>query len=104
MNASGNGTECAVPWGAVESAPLAAVWRVAYWSSQLLTWLLLPLLQSYARAGDFTVRAKLRSALVDNAIYYSLEAAACLLLLLYIAFTHGLSLDGCVLFNICNKK
>ena len=46
------------------------LWRVVYWTSQALTWLIMPVTQSYTQAGDFSVRGKLRTALVDNAIYY----------------------------------
>ncbi|XP_063230323.1 LMBR1 domain-containing protein 2 homolog [Bacillus rossius redtenbacheri] len=73
---------------------LPSLWRVVYWSSQCLTWLVLPLMQSYIKAGDFTVRGKLRSALVDNAIYYGSYLFICGVLLVYIALQPSLELDG----------
>ncbi|XP_012535591.1 LMBR1 domain-containing protein 2 homolog isoform X2 [Monomorium pharaonis] len=70
------------------------LWRIVYWTSQCLTWLILPLMQSYIKAGDFTVRGKLKSALIDNAIYYGSYLFICGILLIYIALKPGLDLDG----------
>ncbi|XP_011643230.1 LMBR1 domain-containing protein 2 homolog isoform X2 [Pogonomyrmex barbatus] len=70
------------------------LWRIVYWTSQFLTWLILPLMQSYIKAGDFTVRGKLKSALIDNAIYYGSYLFICGILLIYIALKPGLDLDG----------
>lgn len=35
----------------IESASLGVLWNVSYWSTQLLTWLVLPFFQYYADAG-----------------------------------------------------
>lgn len=51
-------------------------------------------MQSYAKAGEFTFRGKLKSALVDNAIYYGSYLFICGILLIYIAVKPGLQLDG----------
>lgn len=51
-------------------------------------------MQSYAKAGEFTVKGKFKSALVDNAIYYGSYLFICGILLIYIAVKPGLSLDG----------
>jgi len=68
------------------------LWRIIYWSSQFLTWLIMPLMQSYLKAGDFTVKGKLKSALIENAIYYGSYLFICGVLLIYIA-VKGESLD-----------
>lgn len=70
------------------------LWKIVYWTSQCLTWLILPLMQSYIKAGDFTVQGKLKSALIDNAIYYGSYLFICGILLIYIALKPGLYLDG----------
>ncbi|XP_043283490.1 LMBR1 domain-containing protein 2 homolog isoform X2 [Venturia canescens] len=51
-------------------------------------------MQSYIKAGDFTVRGKLKSALIDNAIYYGSYLFICGVLLIYIALKPGMHLDG----------
>lgn len=51
------------------------------------------MMQSYSKAGDFTVKGKLKSALIDNAIYYGSYLSICIILLIYITLK-GVSLDG----------
>lgn len=69
------------------------LWRVIYWSSQFLTWLIMPMMQSYLKAGDFTVQGKLKSAVIDNAIYYGSYLMICGVLLIYIALKPGVYLE-----------
>lgn len=85
---------CKEPWPNVPENVFPNLWRIVYWTSQCLTWLILPLMQSYIKAGDFTVRGKLKSALIDNAIYYGSYLFICGILLIYIALKPGLDLDG----------
>ncbi|XP_036343678.1 LMBR1 domain-containing protein 2 homolog [Rhagoletis pomonella] len=85
-------TECQAPWGMIPDSVFPNLWRVIYWTSQFLTWLIMPLMQSYLKAGDFTIKGKLKSALVENAIYYSSYLFICGILLIYIA-AKGVSLD-----------
>lgn len=69
------------------------LWRIIYWTSQFLTWLIMPLMQSYLKAGDFNMQGKLKSALIDNAIYYGTYLFICGFLLIYIALKPGVTLD-----------
>ncbi|CAB3243790.1 unnamed protein product [Arctia plantaginis] len=87
------GTECQKPSSFVSSDIFPNLWRVVYWTSQCLTWLIMPMMQSYSKAGDFTVKGKLKSALVDNAIYYGSYLLICGILLIYIALKPGVYLD-----------
>ncbi|CAH0727923.1 unnamed protein product, partial [Brenthis ino] len=85
---------CQKPWSYVPDSVFPNLWRVVYWTSQCLTWLIMPMMQSYSKAGDFTVKGKLKSALVDNAIYYGSYLLICGILLIYIALKPGVYLDG----------
>lgn len=85
-------SNCEKPWGLVPESIFPNLWRIIYWSSQFLTWLIMPLMQSYLKAGDFTIKGKLKSALIDNAIYYGSYLFICGILLIYIA-AKGVSLD-----------
>ncbi|CAK1553467.1 unnamed protein product [Leptosia nina] len=84
------GSECPKSW---PDTVFPSLWKVVYWTSQCLTWLIMPMMQSYSKAGDFTVKGKLKSALVDNAIYYGSYLFICGVLLIYLAFTSGVQLD-----------
>lgn len=81
---------CIVPWSYVSDRALTKLWRFIYWSSQFLTWLVLPIMQSYSMAGDFTTIDRLKSALKVNFIYYSSFGAIFLVLLIYVIFRDGL--------------
>jgi hypothetical protein len=39
------------------------MWEICYWSTQILTWMVLPFFQVYADAGDFTVGARCMTSL-----------------------------------------
>jgi LMBR1-like membrane protein len=41
--------------------PLAIddLWDISYWSTQLLTWLLIPIYMGYADAGEFTWKGRM---------------------------------------------
>uniref|UniRef100_A0A914HJB5 Phosphatidylglycerophosphatase and protein-tyrosine phosphatase 1 n=1 Tax=Globodera rostochiensis TaxID=31243 RepID=A0A914HJB5_GLORO len=84
--------QCEQPKGFVEDKFLLTLWRIVYWSSQFLTWILLPMLQSYAKAGEFTVKGRLKYAFYSNVVYYGIYFATFMLLLIY-AVSRGVSLD-----------
>lgn len=96
-NSARNETEepfpCQKPWGMVEDDVFPNLWRVIYWTTQCLTWLIMPMMQSYAKAGDFDVKGKLKSALIDNVIYYGSYLFICGILLLDLALQPNVYLD-----------
>ncbi|CAI2339063.1 unnamed protein product [Caenorhabditis sp. 36 PRJEB53466] len=84
--------ECELPGGYVPDGVLFDLWRVVYWSAQMLTWLILPLLQSYVTAGNFTIFGKIRAAVINNALYYGIYSLCFLAILIYAMFK-GVSLN-----------
>ncbi|XP_077378900.1 G-protein coupled receptor-associated protein LMBRD2B-like [Festucalex cinctus] len=76
---------CEKPWSYIPDGVLPVFWRVVYWTSQFLTWLLLPFMQSYARSGAFSPVGKVKAALVENAIYYGTYLLIFIFLLIYVA-------------------
>jgi len=90
--ASSESASCPPPSSLLPDGTLLSLWRVVYWTSQLLTWLILPLMQSFSQAGEFTFLGKLRSSLWDNAIYYTSYLLIAIILIIYIAFQPGLHL------------
>lgn len=83
---------CQAPSKLLDDEVFLNLWKVVYWSSQLLTWLVLPLMQSFTQAGEFTVSGKLKSALWDNSIYYASLLFIAIILFIYIAMQPGLHL------------
>ncbi|KAK6737016.1 hypothetical protein RB195_019607 [Necator americanus] len=74
---------CEKPGGYIADTVLLCLWRIVYWSAQVLTWLVLPFMQSYVNAGDFTAYGRVKAALFNNAIYYGLYLLVFALLLVY---------------------
>lgn len=84
--------DCGGGVGYLPENTLKNFWRVVYYTSQILTWFCLPLLQTYSGAGEFTVLGKLRTALKENLIFYSSYFLLAGVLLVYLA-AKGLSLN-----------
>ncbi|KAM4708931.1 G-protein coupled receptor-associated protein LMBRD2 isoform 1-T2 [Discoglossus pictus] len=85
--------ECYKPWSYIPKGILPIFWRVVYWTSQFLTWILLPFMQSYARSGGFSITGKIKTALIENAIYYGTYLLIFGALLIYVAVNPNLHLE-----------
>jgi len=102
-----NGTipnPCKIPWNYVSENSLTKLWRFIYWTSQFLTWFLLPVMQSYSMAGDFTTIEKLKSALKSNLIYYSTIGAIFTTLLVYVIIKSGFDLPNLKVIAITSSN
>ncbi|KAK2554648.1 G-protein coupled receptor-associated protein LMBRD2 [Acropora cervicornis] len=86
--------DCEKPWSFLPVQVLPDLWRVVYWSSQILSWVILPIMQSYSYAGDFTVRGKIKTALFENALWYGSYLVIFGILLIYVILKPELPLDG----------
>ena len=58
--------------------------------------LIMPLMQSYSKTGDFTVCGKIKSALIENAIFYGTYLLIFGTCLIYVAARPDLDVDGLV--------
>jgi hypothetical protein len=85
---------CKDPWSLLSPAVFPVLWRIIYWTSQALTWLILPFMQAFAQSGEFSLSGKCRAALIHNAIYYGTYLAIFSVLLIYVAVNYNL--DGFV--------
>ncbi|CAM8904226.1 unnamed protein product [Rhodiola kirilowii] len=45
-------------------------WGWSYWSTFLLTWAVVPLIQGYEDAGDFTFKERLKTSIHENLVFY----------------------------------
>ncbi|KAM6474233.1 G-protein coupled receptor-associated protein LMBRD2 [Liasis olivaceus] len=85
--------ECVKPWSYIPDRIMPIFWRVVYWTSQFLTWILLPFMQSYARSGGFSITGKIKTALIENAIYYGTYLLIFGAFLIYVAINPNISLQ-----------
>ena len=99
---------CIEPPSYVEESVVSikTLYRLVYWTTQLLTWFFIPFLSAYVQAGEFTVLQKAKTALIDNAIYYGTYVLIFVILLVYIGVStkYDLSLENLKMVGIsaCN--
>ncbi len=53
---------------------MTVIWKIVYNLIMVLTWVCLPIAQEYETAGEFTTRARLRTAVINNLIIYGIIA------------------------------
>ncbi|KAJ9170397.1 hypothetical protein P3X46_018507 [Hevea brasiliensis] len=54
----------------LDNAGISFFWSWSYWSTFLLTWAVVPLIQGFEDAGDFTVTERLRTSVHANLVFY----------------------------------
>ena len=62
---------------------------ITYWSLFILSWIFIPLLQSYESSGEFTKMEKLKSSLRENVIFYCILGVICIIILFISFLTKG---------------
>eukprot|EP01064_Diplonema_japonicum_P001594 TRINITY_DN11053_c0_g1_i4.p1 TRINITY_DN11053_c0_g1~~TRINITY_DN11053_c0_g1_i4.p1 ORF type:complete len:587 (+),score=64.62 TRINITY_DN11053_c0_g1_i4:38-1762(+) len=97
-NETSSGSSSSHHQPAIHSDGLLITWRVIFWSTQALSWVILPILQEYSIAGEFTTKAKIRRAVKENLKLYLGMGTVLVLLLLYVAFVskQGLTTANCI--------
>ena len=76
---------CGEPWSYANPEVLLTLWSLVYWTIQILTWFVLPIMQSYSMNGEFSKIKKLKSSFIDNAIYYLSMGCVLFILLVFVA-------------------
>lgn len=85
---------CYQPYSFICPLPLEILWYIIYWLLFVLSWIILPLGQSYVLASYFSVGKKIVRALVENAILYIT------LLLIFVAlFVYLIVVKHLIAFN-----
>ncbi|KAK9165763.1 hypothetical protein Scep_000954 [Stephania cephalantha] len=73
-----------------QSRGIAFFWSWSYWSTFLLTWAVVPTIQGYEDAGDFTVTERLKTSLHSNLVFYLIVGSFGLLGLILLIIMHGI--------------
>ncbi|XP_028752340.1 LMBR1 domain-containing protein 2 homolog A [Neltuma alba] len=71
-----------------KNGSISFLWSWSYWSTFLLTWAVVPLIQGYEDAGDFTVSERLKSSLHVNLVFYLLVGAVGLIGVIFLIIMH----------------
>ncbi|KAI3827855.1 hypothetical protein L1987_01942 [Smallanthus sonchifolius] len=64
-------------------------WSWSYWSTFLLTWAVVPILQGFEDAGDFTVTERLKTSLHVNLLFYAIVGSVAVFGLILLIFLHN---------------
>ncbi|KAL8239539.1 hypothetical protein R6Q59_016106 [Mikania micrantha] len=64
-------------------------WSWSYWSTFLLTWAVVPILQGFEDAGDFTVAERLKTSLHVNLMFYAIIGSVALFGLILLILMHN---------------
>ncbi|KAH8144981.1 uncharacterized protein LAJ45_11001 [Morchella importuna] len=73
---------------------LLVAWRVSYWLCFVLTWAVLPILQSYSNSGHRSPRNRFIEALRENARYQLMMLAIGGVGLIYVFITSGIHIES----------
>ncbi|XP_059648014.1 uncharacterized protein LOC132294249 isoform X2 [Cornus florida] len=78
-------------WTALNSQPNGGIsffWSWSYWSTFLLTWAVVPIIQGYEDAGDFTVTERLKTSVHVNLVFYLCVGSVALFGLILLIMLH----------------
>lgn len=64
------------------------IWQVVYWSIFCVTWVFIPVLQSYVDGGEFSALSRLRETLRFRLIYLAVIVGLALVFFIYMAIAH----------------
>ena len=65
-------------------------YKVTFWGTTLLSWLILPFFEEYEKSGEFTVLEKMKSVIKDSLIYYSILGGILALIFIISLAKYGL--------------
>eukprot|EP00656_Telonema_subtile_P012310 TRINITY_DN16194_c0_g1_i3.p1 TRINITY_DN16194_c0_g1~~TRINITY_DN16194_c0_g1_i3.p1 ORF type:complete len:546 (-),score=123.58 TRINITY_DN16194_c0_g1_i3:797-2434(-) len=81
-----------------DEAILINLWRIVYWVTFFGCWIILPVTQAYHEAGEFTRGGRLKAAVIENIVFYSVAALLGIGFVAYIATVHNLTGDALTQF------
>ncbi|KAK7280977.1 hypothetical protein RIF29_08586 [Crotalaria pallida] len=71
-----------------ENGGISFFWSWSYWSTFLLTWAVVPLIQGFEDAGDFTVSERLKTSVHVNLVFYLIVGSIGLFGLILLIMMH----------------
>ncbi|KAJ6419397.1 hypothetical protein OIU84_029495, partial [Salix udensis] len=73
-------------------------WIWSYWSTFLLTWAVVPLIQGFEDAGDFTVVERLKTSVRANLVFYLIVGAIGLFGIILLIVMHKIRIGNVLAF------
>ncbi|XWS41614.1 hypothetical protein CRYUN_Cryun17cG0097400 [Craigia yunnanensis] len=81
-------TTISKPENAIENGGISFFWSWSYWGTFLLTWAVVPLIQGFEDAGDFSVTERLKTSVHVNLVFYSVVGSIGLVGLILLITMH----------------
>ncbi|RKP26524.1 LMBR1-like membrane protein-domain-containing protein [Syncephalis pseudoplumigaleata] len=81
-------TACHQPAVYLSESTLWGLWRSIYWTTFMLNWIMIPVLQGFLQSGQFLFRRRLRNAIKGHAIYFGAYVILAVVAIVYILATH----------------
>ncbi|XP_012081622.2 LMBR1 domain-containing protein 2 homolog A isoform X1 [Jatropha curcas] len=78
----------------LDNGGISFFWSWSYWSTFLLTWAVVPLIQGFEDAGDFTVTERLRTSIHANLVFYLIVGSIGLFGLILLIMMHKIESEG----------
>lgn len=85
---------CTEPITYISETVMIIQWKVLWWGTMILSWLVFPLLSSYFLAGEFTTWEKVVRSIKENILIYAALGVLGVIGLIGLKFTSGLTGDA----------
>ncbi|CAI7910735.1 unnamed protein product, partial [Closterium sp. NIES-53] len=72
------------------------LWSFSYWSAYFLTWVIIPIMQGYEDAGDFTAKERLRTSVRTNLMLIGIVGAVAVVGIIILLATKEMAWDNIV--------
>jgi len=76
LNETAAEENCVEPWIHFSQTGLSMIWNAIYWTTYIMCWAIIPVMQSYVLAGHFHFHERLIRALKENLLLYAVMGIA----------------------------
>ena len=87
-------SSCPLPLSYISADPVRILWYILYWTLQLLSWLILPLFQSFVSIHYFSVWKRLLWSLIQTGMVFLTLIFVCIIIMIFLVVKEGWSLSN----------
>ena len=89
INSNISNISCHLSYSYLSPTPIRILWYILYWSLQILSWVILPIFQSYVNIHYFSIWKRIAWALVQNGIIFLSLALISIIIMLFLIIKEG---------------
>ncbi|CAI5756138.1 unnamed protein product [Candida verbasci] len=87
-------------WFSLSNNIILLLWKLNYWITFLLTWLILPFLQEFFKSGQISTIGKIKDSIISNLKYQIILIGIFIICIIYLYFEIGLNFTSLKLMVI----